>query len=199
MTAFEANTSLSEEAELPQQELRCPPRPSGGNQLGCDGKLQVDMVEYEPLGAHQGHGDSGVEADLSALNLCGDDISKYFIQDSVWGEDAMVNQISNDSTASNARDALESVKTPGHDFCESRKQVCQKRKGRSMKRKEVVMSFGMVKCDGGARQEQKNMSKAGGLMAERVKENDLSQENKLIFQSQKKPGDCSPQHEECAP
>ena len=61
------------------------------------------------------------------------------------------------------------------------------------------MSFGMVKCDGGARQEQKNMSKAGGLMAERVKENDLSQENKLIFQSQKKPGDFSPQHEECAP
>ena len=35
-----------------------------------------------------------------------------------------------------------------------------------MKRKEVMMSFGMVKCDGGVRQEQKTVIKEGEQMEE---------------------------------
>ena len=38
-------------------------------------------------------------------------------------------------------------------------QSCQKKKGKGMRRKEVMISFGVVKCDGGGVRQQEQMVK----------------------------------------
>ena len=140
----EPKPSLTEEtdAESQEQRLRFSSSTSRRDLIGC-----------ETLSSQTVLGDSGLEADLSALNLYTDDTSDNFVQEpcKVGG-------------GSGAHERI-----PG--LGESPVQACQKRKGKSSKRKEVMMSFGMVKCDGGGRQEQdakqRNLSKAGEEMEER--------------------------------
>jgi len=99
-----------------------------------------------------------VEADLSALNLQEDDASDYFAQelDDEGGEDATFYQKYVDSTATVEQGTHENVNDPNPSLGQNPGQGCPKKKGKGTKKKEVMMSFGMVNCDvGGMRQEQK--------------------------------------------
>ena len=135
---------------------------SSGEQAGHND--QVDLIGFENRGSQTGHGDSGVEADLSALNLHDEeDLGDNFAQElgEVGGEQY---QESIDFAAADHEEGR-------HASDESPTQTCQKRKGKSTKRKEVMMSFGVVKCDGGGvRQEQmlkqKNVIKKGEQIEE---------------------------------
>ena len=160
-TAIEPHASFPEEAEPVQLRVRFSSSTSSGEQMGCNSINH--FIGSEIHGSQVGHGDSGVEADLSHLNLHEDDASDYPAQELV--EETTVCQKSIDFTAITGQDTQDSVNSRKPGLSESRTQVCQRRKGKSMKRKEVMMSFGMVKCDG-VRQEQKVVKKEGEQMEE---------------------------------
>jgi len=151
----ELNTSLSKEAEALQQRVRFSSSTSSG------AGEQVDLIGSEiHCSSQAGHGDSGVEADLSALNLH-EELDNQLHHPQELGEGTTVCQKSVDFAASKGHGTQDSGNAGQRDFGESPIQTCQKRKGKGMK-KEVVMSFGMVKCDGGVR--QKNVVKEGVQM-----------------------------------
>ena len=149
--ATEVKTSLPEEAKPLQQRVRFSSSTSiGGDQTGSSPQA--------------GHGDSGVEADLSALNLHEEcEATDYPAQE--LGKDTAVCQKSVDVIGFKGEGIQDNVGQ--HDFGESPIQSCQKKKGKGMK-KEVMMSFGMVKCDRGVRQEQ--MLKQKHVIKEHMKE-----------------------------
>jgi len=149
--ATEVKTSLPEEAKPLQQRVRfSSSTSSGGDQTGSSPQA--------------GHGDSGVEADLSALNLHEEcEATDYPAQE--LGKDTAVCQKSVDVIGFKGQGIQDNVGQ--HDFGESPIQSCQKKKGKGMK-KEVMMSFGMVKCDRGVRQEQ--MLKQKHVIKEHMKE-----------------------------
>jgi len=121
--------------------------------MGCNSSNQIELTGSEIQGSQAGLGDSGVEADLSALNLHEDDTSDYFAQqfDDEGEEGTMLHH--------------ENVNVTNPNLGENPAQGYQKKKGKGTKKKEVMMSFGVVKCDGGGvRQElkQTNVTKEGG-------------------------------------
>ena len=150
---------------------------SSGEQAGCND--QVDLIGFENRGSQTGHGDSGVEADLSALNLHDeDDMGDNFAQElggEVGGEQY---QESIDFAAADHEEGR-------HASDESPLQTCQKRKGKSTKRKEVMMSFGVVKCDGGGVRQQEQMLKQKNVIKEN--EDGWRTDNINYFQCQKRP------------
>ena len=154
-TATELNTSLPKEAEPLQQRVRFSSSTSSG------AGDQVDLIGSEiQCSSQAAHGDSGVEADLSALNLYDEDGETDHLAQEL-GEGTTACEKSIDLTASKGQGTQDSGKAGQRDCGESPIQTCQKRKGRGVK-KEVMMSFGMVKCDGGVR--QKNVKKEGEQM-----------------------------------
>ena len=162
-TTIEPHASFPEEAEPVQLRVRFSSSTSSGEQMGCNSINH--FIGSEIHGSQVGHGDSGVEADLGHLNLHEDDASDYPAQELV--EETTVCQKSINFTATTGQGTQDSVNSRKPGLSESRTQVCQRRKGKSMKRKEVMMSFGMVKYDGGVKQEQKNMTKGGEKMEDR--------------------------------
>ena len=154
-TATELNTSLPKEAEPLQQRVRFSSSTSSG------AGDQVDLIGSEiQCSSQAAHGDSGVEADLSGLNLYDEDGETDHLAQEL-GEGIRVCEKSIDLTASKGQGTQDGGKAGQRDCGESPIQTCQKRKGRGVK-KEVMMSFGMVKCDGGVR--QKNVKKEGEQM-----------------------------------
>jgi len=149
------NTSLIEEAEtLKQKKLRFSSSTSSGDQVGCNSTNQVNLTGSE---TQIRHGDSGVEADLSALNLQEEDASDYFAQelDDEGGEDANLYQKSVDFKATAGQGIHDNVNEVTPSFGENPAKGCPKKRGKGSKKKEVMIRFGMVNCDGGVRQEQK--------------------------------------------
>jgi len=135
--------------------------------MDCNSSNQIGLTGSEIQGSQAGHGDSGVEADLSALNLHEDDTSEYFAQqfDDEGEEGTMLHQKSLDFTANIRQGTHENVNVTNPNLGENPAQGYQKKKGKGTKKKEVMMSFGVVKCDGGGvRQElkQTNVTKEGG-------------------------------------
>jgi len=162
-TAIEPHASFPGEVEsLIQQGVRFSSSTSSEEQRPCNSPNQVDLTGSEAQGSKTGHGDSGVEADLSALNLHEDDASELLVQEL----GTTVCQESIAFTAGTGEGTQDNASSRKSDCGESPTQACQRRKGKSMKRKEVMMSFGMVKCDGGVRQEQKTVIKEGEQMEE---------------------------------
>ena len=159
-TAVEPHASFPGEVEpLTQQGVRFSSSTSSEEQRPCNSSNQVDFTGSE---AQTGHGDSGVEADLSALNLLEDDASEQLVQEL----GTTVCQTAIDFTAGTGKGTQDNANSRKSECGESPTQACQRRKGKNMKRKEVMMSFGMVKCDGGVRQEQKTVIKEGEQMEE---------------------------------
>jgi len=135
--------------------------------MGCNSSNQIGLTGSEIQGSQAGLGDSGVEADLSALNLHEDDTNDYFAQelDAEGGKGTMLHQKSLDFTANIRQGTHENVNVTNPNLGENPAQGYQKKKGKGTKKKEVMMSFGVVKCDGGGvRQElkQTNVTKEGG-------------------------------------
>jgi len=162
-TAIEPTASFPGEAEpFKQQRVRFSSSTSSEEQRPCNSSNQVDLTGSETQGSLTGHGDSGMEADLSALNLHEDDAGEQLVQEL----GTTVCQTAIDFTAGTGKGTQDNANSRKSECGESPTQACQRRKGKNMKRKEVMMSFGMVKCDGGVRQEQKNVKKEGGQMEE---------------------------------
>ena len=149
-SATELDVSLPKDEEKPlQQRVRFSSSTSDGG--GGNGE-QVGSEIHCSSSTQVGHGDSGVEADLSALDLLdedgvSDDLAKEI------GDGTTECQESINFPGAKGQVTQESSGNAGQSgFRESPIQICQKRKGKSVK-KEVMLSFGMVKCDS-VRQEQ---------------------------------------------
>ena len=98
-----------------------------------------------------------------------------------------------DVTATNEHDTQKDSANAGqHDFGESSIQTYQKKKGKSTKRKEVMISFGVVKCDGGGVRQQEQMLKQKNVIKEsedgwRTDNINYFQCQNNYFQCQKRP------------
>ena len=158
-TAIEPHASFPEEAEPVQLRVRFSSSTSSGEQMGCNSINHFIGSEI--------HGDSGVEADLSALNLHEDDTYDYSAQelDDEGGEGAMLHLKSIELVANIRQGTHENVNVTNTNLGENPAQGYQKKKGKGTRKKEVMMSFGVVKYDvGGVRQElkQTNVIKEDG-------------------------------------
>ena len=155
-SATELDVSPPKEEVKPlQQRVRFS---SSTSDSGGSGE-QVGSEIHCSSSSQAGHGDSGVEADLSALDLLDEDGASDNLAQEL-GEGTTECQKFIEITTGKGQGTQDSGNSGQHDFGENPRQTCPKRKGKGAK-KEVMMIFGMV--NRGVRQEQmvkqKNVAK----------------------------------------